>query len=166
MAAICKKRNEITRVKDDNGFWWFVGQDLEQVFVQDFKKRFSCDIPPSNDDLCALADIIQPCISSDHNKSLLTPILDDKIWDVVNGIGALKTSGPDRLIVSFFHGCWDQIMDSVISLIKDLFNNGTSLRLINHTNIVLIPKIDKPKTVSNYRPISLYNVSYKIRELL
>lgn len=162
MATIRKKRNEITRVKDENGFRWFVRRGLEQVFVRDFKKCFSCDIPPSNDDLCTLADIIQPCISSDHNKSLSTPISDDGIWDVVNGIGDLKAPSPDGLSAGFFHGCWDQIKDFVFSLIKKFFNNRTSLRLINHTNIALIPKIDNPETVSNYRPISLCNVSYKI----
>lgn len=37
-----------------------------------------------------------------------------------------------------------------------------SLRLINHTNITLISKVDNPEVVSNYRPISLCSVSFKI----
>lgn len=52
--------------------------------------------------------------------------------------------------------------NSVINFVKDFFDNGSSLRLINHTNIALIPKIDHPDSVDNFRPSSLYNVVYKV----
>lgn len=44
-ATIRKKRNKIVRVKNNLGIWWKVGEKLEQVFVHNFKMRFSCATP-------------------------------------------------------------------------------------------------------------------------
>ena len=52
--------------------------------------------------------------------------------------------------------------DDVISVVLDFSNNGSMLPEINHTNIVLIPKVKNPVEMSNFRPISLCNVLYKI----
>ena len=46
--------------------------------------------------------------------------------------------------------------------LKINFNHISFLRSINHTFITLIPKVDNPETVAQFRPISLCNVIYKI----
>lgn len=50
----------------------------------------------------------------------------------------------------------------MISAVQSFFQNGQMLRSFNHTQIVLIPKIRTPTQVSQFRPISLFNVFYKI----
>ena len=52
--------------------------------------------------------------------------------------------------------------DDVVIAVLDFLNNGNMLPKINHTNIVLIPKVKNPEKMSNFRPISLCNVIYKI----
>ena len=47
-------------------------------------------------------------------------------------------------------------------LFRSFLNNGNMLPKINHTNIVLIPKVQNPERMSEFRPISLCNVIYKI----
>lgn len=50
----------------------------------------------------------------------------------------------------------------MIQTVQDFFVNDTLLPVLNHTHITLIPKVDNPIKVSQFRPISLCNVIYKI----
>ena len=51
-----------------------------------------------------------------------------------------------------------EISDAVLSCL----NSGTFLQSINHTFITLIPKVNNPEFVAQFRHISLCNVIYKI----
>jgi hypothetical protein len=50
----------------------------------------------------------------------------------------------------------------VITAVKDFFKKGEMPEGINDTVIVLIPKGTNPEQLSDFRPISLCNVVYKV----
>ncbi|XP_028066127.1 uncharacterized protein LOC114269058 [Camellia sinensis] len=50
----------------------------------------------------------------------------------------------------------------VCEAIKKNFTTGHLLKEWNHTNLVLIPKVQNPETLSQFRPISLCNFKLKI----
>lgn len=52
--------------------------------------------------------------------------------------------------------------DSVTDLCLKILNEDLDASCVNSTLITLIPKIDNPSSVSQYRPISLYSLIYKI----
>lgn len=43
-----------------------------------------------------------------------------------------------------------------------VLNDGKEMEQINVTNIVLIPKVPQPRSIVNFRHISLCNVIYKL----
>lgn len=47
------------------------------------------------------------------------------------------------------------------NFVKGVFQGNTSLAYANQTLISLIPKIDQPKRIDQFQPISLYSVHYK-----
>nr|GFC38336.1 reverse transcriptase domain, reverse transcriptase zinc-binding domain protein [Tanacetum cinerariifolium] len=49
----------------------------------------------------------------------------------------------------------------VIKAVKEFFTNGRLLKELNHTIIALIPKVNTPARVTDYRPISCCNVLFK-----
>lgn len=48
------------------------------------------------------------------------------------------------------------------SCVKELFRSGIMPPEVNNTTIVLIPKIPHPVKITDFRPISLCNVIYKV----
>ncbi len=47
-------------------------------------------------------------------------------------------------------------------MVKPFFHSGFMLKSLNHTFITLIPKVPNPEKVTQFRPIALCNVTYKI----
>lgn len=50
----------------------------------------------------------------------------------------------------------------VVNIVKAFWHSGSLLQKLNHTNLVLIPKVTCPKSMTQYWPIALCNVRYKV----
>ena len=60
-----------------------------------------------------------------------------------------------------FKKSWDYIGKEMCSAVREFFLNGKILKEINATLIALVPKIDTPNKVYDFRPIACCNVIYK-----
>jgi hypothetical protein len=70
--------------------------------------------------------------------------------------------GLDGYSVGFFHDNWPIVGDEVCQAIFTSLNSGILNADLNFTYIALIPKKQNASVVSDFRPISLCNVLYKI----
>ena len=86
----------------------------------------------------------------------------EKVKVALFQMGHTKAPRPDGMNPLFYQKFWHIMGDDVVFVVLDFLNNGNMLPEINHTNIVLIPKLKDPEKMSDFRPISLCNVIYKI----
>ena len=73
-----------------------------------------------------------------------------------------KVPGPDGMTTLFYQKFWNIVKEDLTHMINKFLFEGSMANGLNDTNICLIPKITKPNEMSQFRPISLCNVSYKI----
>lgn len=77
-------------------------------------------------------------------------------------MGSLKAPRPDGFRVLFYQKNWNLIAKNVHDLVINVLEGKGLPEHLNDTFIVLIPKVDSPDLASQFRPIGLCNVAYKI----
>lgn len=80
---------------------------------------------------------------------------------VVQHMSALKDPGPDGFQAIFYKKNWSLVSTSVYKMVLEVLQGKGMPNNLNDTFIALIPKVDHPETVAQFRPIGLYNVVYK-----
>lgn len=70
--------------------------------------------------------------------------------------------GPDGVNFGFFKELWADLKHDILRFMVEFHCNGKLSRGINSNFIALIPKIDNPRKLNDYRPISLVGSIYKV----
>lgn len=109
-----------------------------------------------------LANFTLPQISDEHINLLQASLIDDDIKKTVFNIRREACGGPDGFNATFFTHCWEIIKADFLKAVHNFFNKGRMLASTNATNIALIPKILNPTNVTQFRPISCCNFTYKV----
>lgn len=72
------------------------------------------------------------------------------------------TLGLDGLPPLFYKQFWDKIGQDVTDAVLNGLNLGTIPENLNHTFLTLIPRVQSPKKVTNFKLINLSNVLHKL----
>lgn len=105
-----------------------------------------------------LTDLIAPY----DLECLVTSFTHDEIDAVIKQMPVDKSPGPDGFNGMFLKKCWSVIKEYFYALCEEFYNGTVDLVSINSSFITLTSKIQNPKNVNDYRPISLLNCSIKI----
>ena len=102
-------------------------------------------------------------LTNHSNLALLEePFTTEEIDSVVASLPSDKSPSPDGFNTDFIKKCWPIIKHDFYKLCLDFYEGNICLQSLNGSFIALIPKVEGPTKVNDFRPISLLNISMKI----
>ena len=153
------RQNKICELMDSEGQRCTKEDDVAQVLIGYYQGLFNSANPCNMDQ--AMADI-PPLITPEMNDMLQEDYTRAEVDKALHQMEALKASGPDGMPPLFFQHYWQTIGDDVLAVVLSCVDIGSIPPFINKTFITLIPKVKSPTLVTEYRPISLCNILYKL----
>ena len=109
-----------------------------------------------------LLEAIHTKVIDRMNVSLLRSFNAHEVEKALQQMHPLKAPSPDGMSPLFYQHFWPTVKSIVITIALDFLNHGTAPPHFHDTHIALIPKTKNPESVTDYRPISLCNVAYKL----
>ncbi|XP_022030707.1 uncharacterized protein LOC110931630 [Helianthus annuus] len=155
-----KIRNHVSRIEviKDSAGNLFEGDNVYKPFVQHYENFFGSQGDIS---LTPAPDLFSKVLAPQVATHMIRQVTAEEVKKAMFSIGIDKAPGPDGYTAAFFKSAWPIVGNDITCAIVDFFETGNLLRELNHTNIVLIPKIPTPSAVIDYRPIACCNVLYK-----
>lgn len=144
---------------DDDGIWHENRGGMENVVVSYFTNLFTSNGATTFDDIL---DNITPTVTEEMNIELGQTITDDEVKITVFQMHYTKTQGPDGMSHGFCKKHCGKVGSDVFKGICEMVALGHILRKINYTHVTLISKVKEATKMSQFCPISLCNVLYKI----
>lgn len=110
----------------------------------------------------AFLDEFSSPVKDDINDYITQDVTDDEIRSNAFKIGKDRAPGLDRMTYAFYQQLWTTIGEDIMKDIWSFFETSVMPSQLYQMHIFLIPMIEQPSHMSDYHPISLWNVSYKI----
>lgn len=154
-----RRGNKIEALLNDHKEWVYDDTAIQQALVSYFYSLFS-----SNVSVNSILDTTYsyPRIEPSELQVSVDPISLEVVRCALFSMGNYKAPGPDDLHPLFFKSQREVVGPSIYNFVQQAFENPSSIGDINRTLLTLIPKVIEPFRPSDFMPIALCNVIYKI----
>ena len=158
-----RKRNQIMAIKNAVGDWILKEGEIKDFIRCGYKQIFLSSLS------CVLrmdpaVSQWQPRLSELEKESICWGggASEEEIKAALWSLKPFKAPRLDGLHAGFFQNFWHIVGNSVIEEVQKIFVDRRVPEALNSTHLALIPKIQGPETLENYRLINLCNTVYKV----
>ena len=96
-----------------------------------------------------------------YSPAMVCEVSCEEVKNVLFSIDPSKAPSPDGFNGFFFKRVWHIIGEEIVTTVQRFFTSGHMIKEINTTTISLIPKVQNPSSLTDFRPISCCNTIYK-----
>jgi hypothetical protein len=101
-------------------------------------------------------------VSLEDNNQLMITFTETELDFIVREMKSDTAPGPDGFPVLFFKRFWPNVKLGVLHILNDFMLGRIDISCLNFAILTLIPKVPGADLVSQFRPIALINVIFKI----
>ena len=153
------RTNWIDNLEDANGDLCSDEDGISNILIDYYQQLFISSNPSMIE---AIVEQIPCSINDEINEELLANFTREEVVVTLKQMEPLKAPGPDGLSPLFFQHYWHAVEDDMTEAVLSCLSMGVIPPSINRTFITFIPKVKSPTKVSEFRPISLCNIIYKL----
>ncbi|CAA7019727.1 unnamed protein product [Microthlaspi erraticum] len=157
--VIRRHKNIIDMLKKEDGNWTADAQEMESLAISYFKLLYSMEDVEAVVDKLPANGFAQ--LFREEKNHLHRGFSALEVESAVRSMGRYKAPGPDGFQPVFYQSCWDTVGSSVTRFVLDFFATWDLPPGTNDVLLVLIAKVSKPESITQFRPISLCNVIFK-----
>ncbi|KAK1666249.1 hypothetical protein QYE76_054408 [Lolium multiflorum] len=101
-------------------------------------------------------------VSTEDNNQLMITFSETELDSIHREMKSDTAPGPDGFPVLFFKRFWPNVKVGVLHILNDFMLGRIDISRLNFAILTLIPKVPGADLVSQFRPIALINVIFKI----
>ncbi|KAK1284460.1 hypothetical protein QJS10_CPB21g01596 [Acorus calamus] len=95
-------------------------------------------------------------------ERLVRPFTEQELERAVKSLSSNKAPGPDGYPGEFYKRFWPHLKRDLFQAVQYFYWNAKMPISWGSTHVALIPKIKNPRSLKEYRPISICDTKYKI----
>ncbi|XP_019167697.1 PREDICTED: uncharacterized protein LOC109163410 [Ipomoea nil] len=158
-STLIRRNRSRIRMLKINGEWnsdfKTISDHISNFFIDLFGRKNIMDGSP-NDMYCG------PKLDTGQMHKLTREVTMCEVKKAVFDMKKFGSPGPDGIQAAFYQTFWEEVKSHITTFVKKVLRDGRVPPKILESFITLIPKKDSPETASDFRPITLLNVSFKI----
>ena len=109
-----------------------------------------------------IGGLVFKSLSAADGANLIKLFLLEEIKAAVWECDSFKCPSPDGINLGLFKDFWEVLKIDLLNYFAEFYHNGKLTKGLNSTFIALIPKVENPQRVADFRLISLVSSVYKI----